>query len=290
MDIKDIKRAMDNMPMGDGSAFAEISVGPAKHEQFLDEHYGKVALVVLLCVLGAAGWIIYNGMQDSMERKAGAALVAAMPESPATGEISLNEQGLQQVVADFDDSRAAVTATYLQAVALWNAGKEDEGVARMKAFIDSAPTEEWKAQASVTLACRLMNRGKADEADGLFRSVVDAGDPTFPVLPLCAWGTLPGRRRTMPPREPFTVNWRKSSRPARLSSSAEATCCARACLIFRAPSASNPLRSRNNPGGLFRSFPEDERFLHPHVCSFAAHADFRVQARRNRAFQRIRWA
>ena len=51
MDIKDIKRAMDNMPMGDGSAFAEISVGPAKHEQFLDEHYGKVALVVLLC-----GW------------------------------------------------------------------------------------------------------------------------------------------------------------------------------------------------------------------------------------------
>ena len=69
MDIKDIKRAMDNMPMGDGSAFAEISVGPAKHEQFLDEHYGKVALVVLLCVLGAAGWIIYNGVQDSMERK-----------------------------------------------------------------------------------------------------------------------------------------------------------------------------------------------------------------------------
>ena len=151
MDIKDIKRAMDNMPMGDGSAFAEISVGPAKHEQFLDEHYGKVALVVLLCVLGAAGWIIYNG----------------------------DEQGLQQVVADFDSSRAAVTASYLQAIALWNAGKEDEGVAKMKAFIDSAPTEEWKAQASVTLACRLMNRGKADEAEGLFRSVVDAGDPTF---------------------------------------------------------------------------------------------------------------
>lgn len=179
MDIKDIKRAMDNMPMGDGSAFAEISVGPARHEQFLDEHYGKVALVVLLCILGAAGWIIYSGMQDSMERKAGAALVAAMPESPSTREIDLNEQGLQKVVSDFDDSRAAVTATYLQAIALWDAGREDEGVSRMKAFIDSAPTEEWKAQASVTLACRLMNGGKADEAASLFRSVVDAGDPVF---------------------------------------------------------------------------------------------------------------
>lgn len=179
MDIKDIKRAMDNMPMGDGSAFAEISVGPAKHEQFLDEHYGKVALLVLLCILGAAGWIIYSGMHDSMEKKAGAALVAAMPESPATGEISLNDEGLQQVVADFDNSRAAVTAAYLQAIALWNAGKEDEGNARLKAFIDSAPTEEWKAQASVTLACRLMNGGSADQAESLFRSVVDSGDPTF---------------------------------------------------------------------------------------------------------------
>ena len=229
MDIKDIKRAMDNMPMGDGSAFAEISVGPAKHEQFLDEHYGKVALVVLLCVLGAAGWIIYNGVQDSMERKAGAALVAAMPESPATGEISLDEQGLQQVVADFDSSRAAVTASYLQAIALWNAGKEDEGVAKMKAFIDSAPTEEWKAQASVTLACRLMNRGKADEAEGLFRSVVDAGDPT-----------LPGLRKTMPPQAPFTVNWRRNFRPVHLPCRAEATCCARACLIFRVPFVLSP--------------------------------------------------
>lgn len=179
MDIKDIKRAMDNMPMGDGSAFAEISVGPAKHEQFLDEHYGKVALIVLLCILGAAGWIIYSGMHDSMEKKAGAALIAAMPESPATGEISLNDEGLQQVVADFDNSRAAVTASYLQAIALWNAGKEDEGNARLKAFIDSAPTEEWKAQASVTLACRLMNGGSADQAESLFRSVVDSGDPTF---------------------------------------------------------------------------------------------------------------
>ena len=219
----------------------EISVGPAKHEQFLDEHYGKVALVVLLCVLGAAGWIIYNGVQDSMERKAGAALVAAMPESPATGEISLDEQGLQQVVADFDSSRAAVTASYLQAIALWNAGKEDEGVAKMKAFIDSAPTEEWKAQASVTLACRLMNRGKADEAEGLFRSVVDAGDPTFSGF--ChhvPGGTLPGLRKTMPPQAPFTVNWRRNFRPVHLPCRAEATCCARACLIFRVPFVLSP--------------------------------------------------
>ena len=190
MDIKDIKRAMDNMPMGDGSAFAEISVGPAKHEQFLDEHYGKIALIVLLCILGAAGWIIYNGMQESMEKKAGAALVAAMPESPATGEISLNEQGLQQVMADFDDSRAAVTASYLQAGALWNAGKDEEGISKMKEFIDSAPTEEWKAQASVTLACRLMNGGKADQAASLFRSVVDSGDPTFSAFATMCLGDI----------------------------------------------------------------------------------------------------
>lgn len=190
MDIKDIKRAMDNMPMGDGSAFAEISVGPAKHEQFLDEHYGKVALVVLLCVMGVAGWIIYNGLQDSNEKEAGAVLVAAMPESSATGAITLNEQGLHQVKTDFDGSRAAVTATYLQAIALWNNGKEDEGATAMKAFIDSAPTEEWKAQGAIILACRLMNRGNVAEAEDLFRSVAESGNPTFSAFAIMSLGDI----------------------------------------------------------------------------------------------------
>lgn len=190
MDIKDIKRAMDNMPMGDGSAFAEISVGPAKHEQFLDEHYGKVALVVLLCVMGVAGWIIYNGMQDSNEKEAGAVLVAAMPESSATGAITLNEQGLHLVKTDFDGSRAAITATYLQAIALWNNGKEDEGATAMKAFIDSAPTEEWKAQGAITLACRLMNRGNVAEAEDLFRSVAESGNPTFSAFAIMSLGDI----------------------------------------------------------------------------------------------------
>ena len=35
----------------------------------------------------------------------------------------------------------------------------------------------------------------------------------FPVLPPCAWGTLPGLRKTMPPQAPFTVNWRRNFRP-----------------------------------------------------------------------------
>ena len=41
-------------------------------------------------------------------------------------------------------------------------------------------------------------------------------------------------------------------------------------------------QNRNNPCGRFRSFPEDERFFHPHVCFFTVHADFRIQERRNR--------
>ena len=145
--------------------------------------------------LGLPDGLFIMACRIPWKERRGAALVAAMPESPATGEISLDEQGLQQVVADFDSSRAAVTASYLQAIALWNAGKEDEGVAKMKAFIDSAPTEEWKAQASVTLVSPSDEPGKADEAEGLFRSVVDAGDPTFSGFATMCLGTLPGLRK-----------------------------------------------------------------------------------------------
>ena len=64
------------------------------------------------------------------------------------------------------------------------------GISKMKEFIDSAPTEEWKAQASVTLACRLMNGGKADQAASLFRSVVDSGDPTFSAFATMCLGDI----------------------------------------------------------------------------------------------------
>ncbi len=189
MDIKDIQHAMDDMPMGDGSAFAEISVGPSKHEQFLDQHYRKLAVGLCACAAVVAGFIIYNGVNDATEHEAAAALVAAMPESN-TLEITLDDAGLKNVVANYAETRAAVTADYLQAISLWKSGKKAEGVEKMKAFIETAPTDEWRAQASVALACHYMSEGKKEEASSLFRSVVDSGNPTFSGFAMLCLGDL----------------------------------------------------------------------------------------------------
>ncbi len=189
MDIKDIQRAMDDMPMGDGSAFAEIAVGPSKHEQFLDRHYRKLALGLCACAAVVAGIIVYNGVNDATENEAAAALVAAMPES-STLEITTDEQGLKNVTANYAETRAAVTADYLQAISLWKSGKKNEGVEKMKAFIDAAPSDEWRAQASVALACHYMSEGKKEDAVALFRSVVDSGNPTFSGFAMLCLGDL----------------------------------------------------------------------------------------------------
>ncbi len=189
MDIKDIKKAMDDMPMGDGSAFAEISVGPAKHEQFLDRHYGKLAIGLGVCAAIVAGWIIYTGMNDSREKEAGAALIAAMPETESYS-IGLNADGLKQVRDNYAQTRAAVTANYLQAIALWNDGKEKDGTEMMQQFIENAPTEEWKAQASVALACHHLSNGNKEAAEPLFRAVADAQDPTFSGFAMLCLGDI----------------------------------------------------------------------------------------------------
>ena len=190
-DINDIKKAMDNMPLGDGSAFAEISVGPAKHEQFLDAHYKKLIVIGVILVAIIAGLIIYHGMNKSMERKAGGMLVNAVPTSRYDDAVTnLHVDTLQGVINQYPNSQAAITADYMEALALWNAGKEAEGIAKMQSFIASAPSPEWVSQASTVLGCRFMNQGKDAEAKALFEAVVDQGNPIFAPFALLCLGDM----------------------------------------------------------------------------------------------------
>ncbi len=189
MDIKNISNAMDNMPMGDGSAFAEINIGPAKHEEFLNAHYKKVALVLTLIVLAIAGWIIYTGVKQSTEEAASALLVSAMPGAYDDAK-GLNSEILARVISEYPETKAAISASYLQGLALWEAGRENDGITHLENFIAVAPTPEWKNQASITLACHYMNSNQAEKAGKLFQAVVDSADPVYAAFAAMSLGDI----------------------------------------------------------------------------------------------------
>lgn len=146
--------------------FAEIEVGPAKHEQFLDQHYKKIVLILLAVTSVFGGAIIYSGVKADQEAGASAALCAVVTKAMDKG---FDSQSLEPITTT--GTKAAETAKYLQSIALFDAGKAEEGIAALQSFISTTSSAEMKAQAQLVLGYRLMKDGKLEEATACFEQV-----------------------------------------------------------------------------------------------------------------------
>jgi predicted negative regulator of RcsB-dependent stress response len=118
--------------------------------------------VVLL--IAAAGWIVVRGMKSEAEEKAGGILVKSEGLSQ-----------LQALVKDQPDTAAAGSAQLVIAAKQWDALDQDGAVETLRSFISSKPKHPGVISAKASLASRLMQQGKKDEAEKLFSEL--AGDP-----------------------------------------------------------------------------------------------------------------
>ncbi len=164
---------------------AEIEVGPARHEQFLDQNYKKIVLIVLAAGLIFGGLIVYNGISEDREHSAGTALVASFDKE---GQVDLAK--LQAISADYSGTASSVTAGYLEAIALWEQGKDKEGCSRMEEFIKTAPSVEFANQASAVLGCQYMKMGKMEEATRQFETVINSQEGVYTALAYLCLGDM----------------------------------------------------------------------------------------------------
>lgn len=143
---------------------AEISQGPNAFEAFLDRNQkGIVALAILLSV-GAAGLVVYRGIETSRQESAGAALNKAE-----------NADQFAAVIRDHAQTHAAGSAMLLLANSQWADGKKDESVATLRSFLESYPAHPAVPTAKSSLGSKLMAQGKSGDAATLFEDV--ASDP-----------------------------------------------------------------------------------------------------------------
>jgi len=142
---------------------AEISHGPSAFEAFLDRNQkGMIVLGILIAIAGGA-WIVFKGMQESKAYGAGEDLSKA--ESLAD---------LLEVPKKHAGTPAAGSAAILISAKQWEAGDQDAAIETLRKFIAGNPEHPALPTAKASLASRLMQQGKADEAATLFREV--AGD------------------------------------------------------------------------------------------------------------------
>lgn len=144
------------------SPLAEISHGPSAFEQFLDNNQKTLMVLTVVLAIGAAGLVVYRGIEKSRQHTAGALLNKAA-DLPS----------LQAVINEHADTRAAHSATILLADLQWKEGQQDAAIATLRAFIDSNPDHPALATARASLGSKLMAQGKNADAATLYQEIVD---------------------------------------------------------------------------------------------------------------------
>jgi predicted negative regulator of RcsB-dependent stress response len=139
----------------------EISQAPAKFEQFLDRNQKSLVVFALLLAVGAAGLVVYRGVQQGQEESAGAALSSA-------GDLS----SLQSILREFPDSTAAGSARVLLADQQWEEGQQDAAIETLRSFLSSNPKHPARHTARASLGSKLFSQGKNPEAREVFNALV----------------------------------------------------------------------------------------------------------------------
>lgn len=151
-----------------GAPLGEISQAPPALEVFLDKHQMKLIVLAVLLAIGAASYVVYEGIARSGEETAGALLAKAEDISE-----------LQGVVKNHAGTAAAYSAKVLLAEKQWEDGQQDDAVETLKAFIEGGEGHPALASAKASLASKLLTQGKQDEAESMFRDLADDPDSRF---------------------------------------------------------------------------------------------------------------
>ncbi|QJE97862.1 tetratricopeptide repeat protein [Luteolibacter luteus] len=147
---------------------AEISHGPSAFDAFLDRNQKGLMVLGVLIALGGGAVIVMKGMKESRAYGAGEDLSKA--ETLAD---------LQEVPKKHEGTPAAGSAAILIASKQWDEGNQDASIETLKKFIADSPDHPGIPSAKASLATRLMQQGKTDEAAALFREVADGADSRF---------------------------------------------------------------------------------------------------------------
>jgi len=160
---------MADDPQPTSAPLAEISHGPGAFELFLDRNQKSLIVLLILIILGVAGFVVFQGIQDGVRTTAANALYRASDTA-----------ALRKVTEEHAKTPAGATARILLAESLWNDGQQEASIEAINSFLASSPKHPGVPAAKASLAAKKMAQGKSAEATAAFQDIVD--DPTSSYL------------------------------------------------------------------------------------------------------------
>lgn len=160
---------MADDPQQPSAPLAEISHGPSAFELFLDRNQKSLLVLLILLILGVAGFVVYQGIEDGTRVTAGNSLYRAN-----------DADALQKVIAEYPKTPAGATAHILLAEKQWSDGQQESAIETLQTFLAGSTGHPGLPSAKAALAAKLMAQGKAAEAASSFEEIVD--DPASAYL------------------------------------------------------------------------------------------------------------
>lgn len=184
---------MDSLPLTpeEMKAIGEIELGPSRHELFLNAHYKKLIVALIIFMLVASATIVYGTWRARQESDAAAASIASLRvvESGAdAAEFDLSS--IDKTIADYPGTKAAGTAELLRGMQLLAGGQQQEGIAALEGVIASADNATLRLRAQVTLAGYYMDGGEQDKAMQYWQAVTREGASPWEALALLSMGDI----------------------------------------------------------------------------------------------------
>lgn len=179
-------------------AIGEIELGPSRHEQFLNNHYKKLIVGLVVFMLLASGAIVYATWRAHQEADSAAALVSSMKipfgKADAAGYDSAT---LEKLLADYPATRAAASARLMLGMQLLAGGQQQRGLAELEQVAANAP-EMLSLRAKVVMAGHYTDSGDMAKAQELWQAVSKEGANPWEALALLNLGDISAQLGEVP--------------------------------------------------------------------------------------------
>lgn len=177
----------DNAPLSpeELQAIGEIELGPAKHEVFLNNHYKKILLAIIVLSIGSGiGIAIYSNDKDN-NAQASHQIVAAM-KADQLGKVAavadFDTQALQIVETQYPGTASAPLAEMLEAMKQLQGEQSEIAIATLNQIAQNSPHLTLRSRAASYLASYYIEEGKDEQALALWKQITEMEENTYTAL------------------------------------------------------------------------------------------------------------
>lgn len=166
-------------------AIGEIEIGPAKHEVFLNNHYKKLLVGILVASVGAGLAIAHFSNKNDESAQAASLIIGSIQ-----GQEGYTTTDLATIQTELAHSPSAATAKLIEALAELDGANIDAAISKLQAIANSGSDITITSRAAAAIANYYMGEKLNDKATAAWQQVANMPINPYSALAYMSLGDI----------------------------------------------------------------------------------------------------